>query len=99
MADVIAFFFAGRLSCTRRMLPDFSVIMSLILYLLWQFERNLYNSRYRLSFCFRDGAARAQGLDIGRTKPKLLENLFVVFSKSWGPRGGHFVDAMHLNGT
>ena len=36
MAEVIAFFFAGRLSCTRRMLPDCSVTMSLIFDLLGQ---------------------------------------------------------------
>src|SRR5262249_37341953 len=30
MADVIAFFFAGRFSSTRRMLPERSVLMSLI---------------------------------------------------------------------
>jgi hypothetical protein len=34
MAAVIAFFFAGRFSSTRRMLPERSVLMSLIVCLV-----------------------------------------------------------------
>src|SRR5258708_27902764 len=99
MADVIAFFFAGRLSCTRRMPSDLSVIMSLIFHLLWQFGRNLSDGCCGALLCFRHGAARVQAIDFARAETELVENLFVVFSERRGALCRDFCHTMNLNGT
>src|SRR6202040_4392906 len=46
--------------------------------------------------CFRNGTARTQTIDFGRTESELPENFLVVFSNLWGALRGHFGDAMHL---
>src|SRR5258707_2026667 len=97
MADVIAFFFAGRLSCTCRMPSDLSVIMSLIFHLLWQFGRNLSDGCYGALLCFRHCAARVQALDFGRAETELVENLFVVLSNCRGTPGRHLNHAVNLD--
>ncbi len=112
MLNVIAFFFAGRFNCTRRMLPDCSVRISSIVHLPCtprEFLRPsefgapalavLFSELSRAFFCFRHGAARVQAVDFGRAESELLENLLVVFSKRRGALCSHFRDAVHLNGA
>src|SRR5262245_43867065 len=79
MLAVRAFFLPGRFSSTRRMLPESSVLMSLIVCLvvsvltppvglcgLWLGHPFL---------CLRHGAACAQGIDVLRAKSQFLKDL------------------------
>src|SRR5216684_4951005 len=88
MFDVIAFFFSGRFNWIRKMLPERSVRMSLIVHLPWLLFWMLDA---------RNGTARAEALNFGGTEPELFENLFVVFADFRGALGRHFRDAVHLN--
>src|SRR5205807_4140626 len=87
MADVIAFFFSGRFNWIRKMRPERSVIMSLILGCLCRCD------------WFPDDAARAQALDFFRVEPEFLENFIVVFAKIGRAPCRYFCDAVHLNRT
>src|SRR5271154_2826588 len=53
----------------------------------------------RAFLCFRNGAALAQAVDFARAKAQFLENRLVVFSKSWGPLGRDFRNAVHIDRT
>src|SRR5437588_5228028 len=87
MADVIAFFFSGRFNWIRKICPERSVIMSLILGCLCRCD------------WFPDDAARAQALDFFRVEPEFLETFVVVFAKIGRAPCRYFCDAVHLNRT
>src|SRR6516162_3361498 len=76
MADVIAFFWAGRLSWTRRMPSVRSVIMSLM---VCSFVSVFPVSGWFLDF--RHRAVGAQVLDAISVKSQLLENLLGVLAE------------------
>jgi len=90
MAVVIAFFFAGRFSCTLRMLPDRSVRISFIVHL-----RPLLSRGATLAGSCR----RAEALDLLRVETELLEDLVVVLSEIRTPFRRYFGDACTWIGT
>src|SRR6516164_2802948 len=95
MADVIAFFWAGRLSWTRRMLSVRSVIMSLM---VCSFLSVLAVSGY-VFLDFRHRAARAQVLDALRVKSQVTEDLFGVLTEVGRAPRGHLGDPVQLDRT
>ena len=110
MAEVIAFRFAGRFDSTRRMLPERSVTISLIVCVLCQPDAFPYSSPdgdfaaptfrgllHRVSPGFRDGSAGAQAVDVGRTKSQLTENLLIVLPELGSAPGRDLRDAMDLH--
>src|SRR5262249_240095 len=94
MSAVIAFFFAGRFSSTRRMLPERSVLMSLIVCLVVPLFSDWLGRPF---LCFRHGPACAQGIDVLRAKSQLAEDLFVVLAEIGGAPGRDLGDTVHLN--
>src|SRR6516162_5721065 len=78
MLDVIAFFWAGRLSWTRRIAPVRSVRMSLI---VCSFFRHCSPSFSGWFLDFRHRAACAQVLDAFRVKSEITEDLFGVLAE------------------
>src|SRR5258707_6816254 len=93
MADVIAFFDAGRFSWTRNTLSERSVTMSVILHLRCLHRRLVWFRccrrtgawfrccRSRLGCGFPDSAAGAQAGDFSRAETDLFEYLFVVLAE------------------
>src|SRR5258708_1835546 len=77
---VIAFFFSGRFNWIRKMLPERSVRMSLIVHLPWLLLLDAGRPGWQ---------ARAEALDFVSTEPELFENLFVVFADFRGALGRH----------
>src|SRR5882724_13522780 len=90
MAEVIAFFAAGRFNWTRKMGPKRSVIMSLIADLLGSLRKRSWRP---------DDATGAQAFDFFRVELEFLENFFIVFSNFWCPLRRNFAHVMHLNRT
>src|SRR6516164_1391022 len=112
MLDVIAFLWAGRLSWTRRIAPEGSVMMSLIGCSLFAAFRLLLVTHHlflkplpafrddalgRAFLGFRHGAARAQVLDALRVKSQVTEDLFGVLTEVGPTPRRHLGDAVHLN--
>src|SRR5215470_10501388 len=93
MADVIAFFWAGRLSWTRRMPSVRSVIMSLM---VCSFSLSV-RPALGVFLGFSHGAACTQALDAVRVKPQLLEELIGVLAEPGRAPRRHLGDAMHLD--
>src|SRR5262249_6698847 len=91
---VRAFFLAGRFNSTRRMPPVDSVLTSLMVA-----PRSWLSASGRPILCFRYGPACAQGIDVVRVKPQLLEDLVVVLAECRSAPSPHFGDAMNLNRT
>src|SRR5216684_597258 len=109
MADVIAFRFVGRFNWIRRTLPVRSVTISAIVEFLIPGEFHcksrfgaapaaptVSSSQSSMFLRFRNGAARTQTIDFGRTESELPKNLVVVFANLRGALRGHLGDAMHL---
>src|ERR1700760_1894066 len=87
MAEVIAFFLAGRFNVTRKMLPESSVKISLIAHLL--LRRRFTTPRH--------DAARDEAVDLFGIKAQFPENLFIVFAEFRGSFCGYLVNAVYLN--
>src|SRR6266550_1566171 len=90
MADVIAFFLAGRFNWIRKMFPERSVMMSLICDLLGCLRGRGW---------FPDDATRAQAFDFFHVEAEFLENLFVMFADFRCAFRRNFGHAVHLNRT
>src|SRR5260221_14687131 len=111
MAEVIAFFDAGRFNWIRKTLSECSVIMSVIVPLLrcrrvWSWFRCCRWTRAwfrccrsRLGCGFPDSAAGAQAGDFSGAETEIFENLFVVLAEIRRAFRRHFADTMHLNRT
>src|SRR6516164_1252816 len=98
MAAVIAFFFAGRFSSTRRMLPERSVLMSLIVCLVVSALMSPFSDWLGRPFlCLRHGVACAQGVDVLPVKSPLAEDLVVVLAKAGPAPGRDLGNTVHLN--
>src|SRR5262249_47649012 len=94
MPDVIAFFWAGRLSWTRRNAPVRSVIISLMVC-----SFSPYPLSDRVFPGFRHRAARAQAVDGLRGKSQVTQDLFRVLAEIGSAPGRDFGDPVHLNRT
>src|SRR6516164_4099119 len=92
MLDVIAFFWAGRLSWTRRMPSVRSVIMSLMVFSFLSIR-----PVSGVFLDFRHGAACAQVLDAFGVKSQLLEDLVGVLAEVGRTPRRHFGDTVQLN--
>src|SRR4030095_7382266 len=110
MADVIAFFTAGRFNWTRKMLPERSVTMSVIPHLLCLHRWVVWFRCRRRTIawlrcprggpaCLSDRAARAQLLNCLRVESQFFENLFVVFADFRRAFRRHFRHTVHLDRT
>src|SRR5262245_6022814 len=94
MLDVIAFFWAGRLSWTRRIAPVRSVTMSLIVCSFVRYSSPSFSGVF-LDFPHR--SARAQVIDAFRVKSQVTEDLLGVFAEVGPALGRDLGDAVHLN--
>src|SRR5262252_221427 len=94
MADVIAFFWAGRLSWTRRMPSVRSVRMSLIVCSFVCCSSPPFSGVF---LDFRHRAARAQVIDALGVKSQVTEDLIGVLAEVGGTPRRHLGDAVHLN--
>src|SRR5882724_1076731 len=90
MAEVIAFFAAGRFNWIHKMGPERSVIMSLISDLLGSLRKRGWRP---------DDPTGAQAFDFFRVELEFLENFFVVFSNFWRALRRNFLHVLHLNRT
>src|SRR5262249_33547206 len=96
MAAVRAFFFSGRLSSTRRMPWECSVMMSLMVCSLVR-HSSARHPLGRAFLGFRYGAACAQAVDVLGVKSQLAEDLVRVLAEIGGAPRRHLGDAVHLN--
>src|SRR6185295_20275662 len=85
IAEVIAFFFAGRLTVTRRIFPVRSVIMSLMIHLFtlaaphlssYRTRARFRSSRRRLRLRFAQHSARAEAGDFVGVETEFAKHFF-----------------------
>src|SRR6476646_5921209 len=114
MPDVMAFFFAGRFSSTRRMLPERSAIISSMVNFLccachfFSVSDLMLPNAGTIRRCdrlrhtllgFRSRSARTQAVDFALAEAQLLQDFLVVLAESGSAPCRHFGNAVDLDRT